>query len=221
MSADPNLLRPDGGVRLDAVGGAPDDSGAYLIRPADGAAARAIGLAGGPETILLVEVAEDSIRESLAEHLTPSHADDSELRTELAVWLAEVRDELPWSLQTRFGAAPAPEDALSAYAERALTSWLRASLRAEWIACRPGRHGSCGTARFKSSVRSCRARSAPRSGAATPRRMTTPSPTGRGSSAARRGRNGWRPTATTCWIRSRRGGSSAGSAATSARRGSR
>jgi hypothetical protein len=139
MSIGPDeLSRPGGGVLLGDLAHVPDAPGAYAVWPANGPAARAIGLAGGAETALYVEAAEGSLREALAEHLAPAHAADSELRAELAVWMAEVRRELPWSRQTRFGAEPDGEDRLlTAHAERALTGWMRESLRATWVACGP------------------------------------------------------------------------------------
>jgi hypothetical protein len=139
MSAGLDDLRRLGdGPRLADLTRVPDGPGAYAVWPAEGRAAAAIGLTGGAETALYVEAAERSLREALAEHLAPAHAGDSDLRAELAVWLAEVRGELPWSRQTRLGAEPDGDDRLlTAHAERALTGWMRDSLRATWVECGP------------------------------------------------------------------------------------
>jgi hypothetical protein len=138
MSDGWDVLRAAGGARLDALAAVPDAPGAYAIRPADGRAASALGLSGGAETVLFVEAAEESLGEAVAEHLAPAYAGDSDLRAELAVWLAEVRGAMPWSRQTRFGAEADEDDRLlSAYAERMLTAWMRASLRVTWTECAP------------------------------------------------------------------------------------
>ena len=107
MGADvQDLQRLDRPLRLADLAGAPAGPGVYALWPAHGPASHAIGLrSGSADTALFVGAASRSLREALAEHLLPADEGDSDLRAELAVWLAEVREELPWHRQSRLGAS--------------------------------------------------------------------------------------------------------------------